>query len=68
VNWLKSYRPEELFDEKGKIKQELRVVSPKGDKRMAKNPITNGGIEPKLLDFSFFIEKFLWTIGFQPIH
>ncbi|MBU5583082.1 phosphoketolase, partial [Enterococcus sp. S181_ASV_20] len=47
VNWLKSYRPEELFDEKGKIKQELRVVSPKGDKRMAKNPITNGGIEPK---------------------
>ncbi len=47
VNWLKSYRPEELFDEKGKIKQELRVVSPTGDKRMAKNPITNGGIEPK---------------------
>ena len=47
VNWLKSYRPEELFDEKGKIKQELRVVSPTGDKRMAKNPITNGGIDWK---------------------
>ena len=47
VNWLKSYRPEELFDENGKIIEELRATSPKGDKRMAKNPITNGGINPK---------------------
>ncbi|WP_338069920.1 phosphoketolase family protein [Enterococcus devriesei] len=47
TNWLKSYRPEELFDENGKIVDELKAISPKGDQRMAKNPITNGGINPK---------------------
>ncbi|MDT2822346.1 phosphoketolase family protein [Enterococcus devriesei] len=47
TNWLKSYRPEELFDENGKIVDELKAISPKGDQRMAKNPITNGGIDPK---------------------
>lgn len=47
TNWLNSYRPEELFDENGKIVAELKAISPKGDQRMAKNPITNGGIDPK---------------------
>ncbi|MCB5955173.1 phosphoketolase [Enterococcus sp. CWB-B31] len=47
VNWLNSYRPEELFDENGKIIDELKEMAPKGDKRMATNPITNGGIDPK---------------------
>ncbi|ANK60297.1 MULTISPECIES: phosphoketolase [Loigolactobacillus] len=44
--WLKSYRPEELFDEKGSLKPELRNLAPKGMRRMAVNPITNGGIDP----------------------
>lgn len=47
VNWLKSYRPEELFDENGTIRDEVRELSPKGDRRMSTNPITNGGINPK---------------------
>lgn len=47
VDWMKSYRPEELFDENGTLKDSVREISPKGDKRMSMNPITNGGIEPK---------------------
>ena len=47
--WLRSYRPEELFDEKGTIVEEIRELSPKGDKRMSTNPITNGGLDPKAL-------------------
>lgn len=43
VAWLKSYRPEELFDESGKLKPEFAEIAPKGDKRMAANPRTNPG-------------------------
>ena len=43
VTWLKSYRPEELFDESGKLKPEFAEIAPKGDKRMAANPHTNPG-------------------------
>lgn len=43
VAWLKSYRPEELFDERGKLKPEFAEIAPKGDKRMAANPHTNPG-------------------------
>lgn len=43
VAWLKSYRPEELFDENGKLKPELAALTPKGDRRMAMNPHTNPG-------------------------
>ncbi|EPV64370.1 phosphoketolase [Streptococcus agalactiae GB00932] len=42
--WLQSYRPEELFDESGKIVDEIAAISPKGDRRMSMNPITNAGI------------------------
>lgn len=52
VDWLKSYRPEELFDENGTIKDEVREISPKGDRRMSTNPITNGGIDPKPMKIS----------------
>ena len=48
--WLQSYRPEELFNEDGTLKQEIKDVAPKGDQRMAMNPVTNGGIDPKNLD------------------
>lgn len=42
--WLKSYRPEELFDESGALLPELAEISPTGAKRMSANPITNGGL------------------------
>ncbi|MGX6428543.1 phosphoketolase family protein [Levilactobacillus yonginensis] len=49
VNWMKSYKPEELFNEDGSVKEEVRDMAPKGDQRMAMNPITNGGIKPEPL-------------------
>lgn len=58
VAWLKSYRPEELFDERGKLKPEFAEIAPKGDKRMAANPHTNPGklirnlILPDFRDFA----------------
>ena len=44
VDWLKSYRPEELFDENGKLVEEIAAISPKGPRRMSMNPITNAGV------------------------
>ena len=44
LGWLKSYRPEELFDENGKLVEEIAAISPKGDRRMSMNPITNAGV------------------------
>lgn len=44
LSWLQLYRPEELFDESGKIVDEIAAISPKGDRRMSMNPITNAGI------------------------
>jgi xylulose-5-phosphate/fructose-6-phosphate phosphoketolase len=42
--WMKSYRPEELFDEAGKLIPELVELAPKGDRRMGANPHANGGL------------------------
>ena len=44
LDWLKSYRPEELFDENGKLVEEIAAISPKGPRRMSMNPITNAGV------------------------
>ena len=41
--WMKSYRPEELFDEDGRLMAELAELAPTGDRRMGANPHTNGG-------------------------
>jgi xylulose-5-phosphate/fructose-6-phosphate phosphoketolase len=41
--WLRSYRPEELFDERGTLRPELAALAPRGDRRMGANPHTNGG-------------------------
>ncbi|HEY3269394.1 MAG TPA: phosphoketolase family protein [Armatimonadota bacterium] len=41
--WMKSYRPEELFDENGRLLPELRALAPTGDRRMGANPHANGG-------------------------
>ena len=42
--WLKSYRPQELFDEHGTIRPELAELAPVGERRMGANPHANGGI------------------------
>jgi xylulose-5-phosphate/fructose-6-phosphate phosphoketolase len=43
-SWMKSYKPEELFDESGCLLPELAELAPKGDRRMGANPHANGGI------------------------
>lgn len=42
-DWMRSYRPEELFDEDGRLVPELRALAPVGDKRMSATPYANGG-------------------------
>ncbi len=43
-DWLKSYRPEELFDEQGRLREALRELAPRGTRRMGANPHANGGL------------------------
>jgi xylulose-5-phosphate/fructose-6-phosphate phosphoketolase len=43
-DWMRSYRPEELFDENGTLIAELGELPPKGDRRMSANPHANGGL------------------------
>ncbi|HWX37424.1 MAG TPA: phosphoketolase family protein [Steroidobacteraceae bacterium] len=43
-NWLRSYRPEELFDEQGRLQPELKALAPSGARRMGANPNANGGM------------------------
>ncbi|TCK16764.1 xylulose-5-phosphate/fructose-6-phosphate phosphoketolase [Ancylobacter aquaticus] len=42
-DWMKSYRPEELFDEEGRLMPEIASLAPEGVKRMGANPHANGG-------------------------
>ena len=53
-SWLKSYRPEELFNIDGSIKEDIKAFAPKGNKRMGLNPNANGGLllkELRMPDF-----------------
>jgi len=43
-SWMKSYQPEDLFDENGKLIQEVAELAPKGNRRMGANPHANGGL------------------------
>ena len=43
-DWMKSYRPQELFDAQGTFKSELAALAPKGERRMSANPHANGGL------------------------
>jgi xylulose-5-phosphate/fructose-6-phosphate phosphoketolase len=43
-DWMRSYKPEELFDGEGRLKAELRATAPMGDRRMSANPHANGGV------------------------
>ncbi len=42
--WMRSYRPEELFDERGALRAELAALAPEGERRMGANPHANGGL------------------------
>ena len=48
-DWLRSYKPEELFDEQGSLIPELKALAPKGKRRMGANPHANGGLLRKSL-------------------
>ena len=45
--WMKSYRPTELFDDSGRLQPELADLAPRGTRRMSANPHANGGIDPE---------------------
>jgi len=52
--WMKSYKPDELFDENGKLLSELAALAPQGNRRMGANPHANGGLllkDLKMPDF-----------------
>jgi xylulose-5-phosphate/fructose-6-phosphate phosphoketolase len=54
--WMRSYKPEELFDDSGKVAAELAELAPKGARRMGANPYANGGILLKDLRMPDFRE------------
>ena len=53
-DWMRSYRPEELFDEGGSLMPELRQMAPAGDRRISANPHANGGLLRKPLKLPNF--------------
>ena len=58
--WMKSYRPQELFDDRGSLKPELAAQAPKGERRMSANPHANGGLllkDLRLPDFHEYAVK-----------
>jgi len=58
--WLKSYRPQELFDKTGRLRSELAELAPKGERRMSANPHANGGLllqDLRLPDFRDYAVK-----------
>jgi xylulose-5-phosphate/fructose-6-phosphate phosphoketolase len=61
--WLRSYRPEELFDDEGALRPELADLAPKGNRRMGANPHANGGellrdlVMPDFRDYAVKVSK-----------
>ncbi len=58
--WMESYRPQELFDESGKLRAEFAELAPKGERRMSANPHANGGVllrDLRLPDFRDYAVK-----------
>ena len=58
--WMKSYRPRQLFDAAGQFKPELAELAPQGHRRMSDNPHANGGLllhDLKLPDFRDYAVK-----------
>lgn len=68
-DWMKSYKPEELFDENGTLIPELAELAPKGDRRMGANPYANGGLllkdlkTPDFRDYAVEVTKPGTVIG-----
>jgi xylulose-5-phosphate/fructose-6-phosphate phosphoketolase len=59
-DWMRSYRPQELFDASGRLLPELADLAPKGERRMSANPHANGGLllrELQLPDFRQYAEE-----------
>jgi xylulose-5-phosphate/fructose-6-phosphate phosphoketolase len=54
--WMRSYRPEELFDQRGELASELRELAPEGTRRISANPHANGGMLRKPLKLPDFRE------------
>ena len=52
--WMRSYRPEDLFDENGTLRPALRALAPQGERRMSANPHANGGVLLRELDLPDF--------------
>jgi xylulose-5-phosphate/fructose-6-phosphate phosphoketolase len=52
--WMRSYRPEELFDAEGRLIPELSALAPRGERRMSANPHANGGVLLRDLDLPDF--------------
>ena len=67
--WMKSYKPEELFDDKGTLVSELSDLAPNGNRRMGANPHANGGLllknlkMPDFRDYAINIPKHGQVIG-----
>lgn len=61
-NWLKSYHPEELFDENGTLVKELQELAPQGDKRLGCCPNANGGA---FLDDLFMPDPEMYAVHFE---
>lgn len=61
--WMRGYQPEDLFDERGTLRPELRALAPEGDKRMGASPWANGGrlrrelVTPALRDYAVDVVK-----------
>jgi xylulose-5-phosphate/fructose-6-phosphate phosphoketolase len=53
-DWLRSYRPDELFDDDGALRADLRAFAPEGQRRMSANPHANGGLLLRDLDLPPF--------------
>jgi xylulose-5-phosphate/fructose-6-phosphate phosphoketolase len=62
-DWMSSYKPEELFDEKGTLRAELAELAPQGERRMGANPHANGGLllrslrMPDFRDYAIEVKK-----------
>jgi xylulose-5-phosphate/fructose-6-phosphate phosphoketolase len=61
--WLRSYRPHEIFDDDGRLKAELAAIAPSGERRMGANPHANGGLllrdlrMPNFTDYAVDVAK-----------
>jgi xylulose-5-phosphate/fructose-6-phosphate phosphoketolase len=61
-DWMRSYKPEEVFDKEGKLIDELAELAPVGQARMSANPVGNGGLLRKALDIPDFRQYALQKI------